>query len=81
MQRVGENARAIDGASSEILSAADDLSRRTEQQAASVEEQSVSLHGINQAIAEIDKGTQQNVVTVEESTAARRTAEPPWRNR
>ncbi len=35
---VGENARAIDAGANEIRAAADDLSRRTEQQAASVEE-------------------------------------------
>jgi hypothetical protein len=45
---VGENARAIGGASAEVRFAAADLARRTEQQAASVKEQSVSLHGINQ---------------------------------
>ncbi|MDH4411969.1 MAG: methyl-accepting chemotaxis protein, partial [Rhizobium sp.] len=35
MQAVGENARAIDAGASEMLAAADDLSKRTEQQSAS----------------------------------------------
>jgi methyl-accepting chemotaxis protein len=38
LREVGENARAIDAGASQIRVAADDLSRRTEQQAASVEE-------------------------------------------
>jgi methyl-accepting chemotaxis protein len=35
-----------------------------------VKEQSTTLQGINQAIGEVDKGTQQNAAMVEESTAA-----------
>ena len=43
---VGKNARGIDAGANEIRSAADDLSRRTEQQAASVEETAAALEQI-----------------------------------
>ncbi|EUB96962.1 methyl-accepting chemotaxis sensory transducer [Rhizobium sp. CF080] len=47
---VGENARAIDAGVSEIRSAADDLSRRTEQQASSVEETAAALEEVTTAV-------------------------------
>lgn len=43
---VGRNARGIDAGANEIRSAADDLSKRTEQQAASVEETAAALEQI-----------------------------------
>jgi methyl-accepting chemotaxis protein len=43
---VGKNARGIDAGANEIRSAADDLSKRTEQQAASVEETAAALEQI-----------------------------------
>ncbi len=43
---VGKNARGIDAGANEIRSAADDLSKRTEQQAASVEETAAALEEI-----------------------------------
>lgn len=46
MEAVSENASAIAAASQEIRSASDDLSRRTEQQAASVEETAAALEEI-----------------------------------
>ncbi|TCM52606.1 methyl-accepting chemotaxis sensory transducer with TarH sensor [Rhizobium sp. PP-F2F-G48] len=48
--QVGENARGIDGGANEIRSAADDLSRRTEQQAASVEETAAALEQITTTV-------------------------------
>lgn len=50
MKAVGENARGIDAGSREIQSAADDLSRRTEQQAASVEETAAALEEITTTV-------------------------------
>ncbi len=47
---VGENARAITAGSDEVRSAADDLSRRTEQQAASVEETAAALAEITRTV-------------------------------
>ncbi len=50
LQAVGDNARAIDAGASEMLAAADDLSRRTEQQAASVEETAAALEQVTTAV-------------------------------
>ncbi|QEE44473.1 HAMP domain-containing protein [Rhizobium sp. WL3] len=50
MRAVGENARAIDAGASEMLAAADDLSKRTEQQAASVEETAAALEQVTTAV-------------------------------
>jgi methyl-accepting chemotaxis protein len=55
MQSVGENARAIHAGSEEIRSAADDLSKRTEQQAASVEETAAALEQITTTVADSTK--------------------------
>ena len=50
LREVGENARAIDAGASQIRTAADDLSRRTEQQAASVEETAAALEEITTTV-------------------------------
>ncbi|KNY18881.1 hypothetical protein AKG11_01950 [Shinella sp. SUS2] len=50
LREVGENARAIDAGASQIRVAADDLSRRTEQQAASVEETAAALEEITTTV-------------------------------
>jgi methyl-accepting chemotaxis protein len=50
LREVGENARAIDAGASQIRAAADDLSRRTEQQAASVEETAAALEQITTTV-------------------------------
>ncbi len=47
---VGENARKIDAGANEIRAAAEDLSKRTEQQAASVEETASSLEQVTTAV-------------------------------
>jgi methyl-accepting chemotaxis protein len=47
---VGENARGIDSGANEIRAAADDLSKRTEQQAASVEETAAALEQITTTV-------------------------------
>ena len=50
MRGIRENAKAIAAGSGEMKSAADDLSRRTEQQAASVEETAAALEVITQTV-------------------------------
>ncbi|MDM9625476.1 methyl-accepting chemotaxis protein [Rhizobium sp. S152] len=50
LQAVGENARMIDAGANEIRAAADDLSKRTEQQAASVEETAAALEQVTAAV-------------------------------
>ena len=50
MRAVGDNALAIDAGAGEMLAAADDLSKRTEQQAASVEETAAALEQVTTAV-------------------------------
>ncbi|MGL3606135.1 methyl-accepting chemotaxis protein McpU [Rhizobium sp. G187] len=50
MATVGRNARAIDGGAAEIRHSADNLARRTEQQAASVEETAAALEEITTTV-------------------------------
>jgi methyl-accepting chemotaxis protein len=52
MRAVGTNAQAIAAGSSEIRSAAEDLSRRTEQQAASIEETAAALEEITTTVTD-----------------------------
>ncbi|MDB5553503.1 MAG: mcpGc [Rhizobium sp.] len=52
LRRVGQNAQAIAAGSNQIRSAADDLSRRTEQQAASVEQTAAALEQITTTVAD-----------------------------
>ncbi|MCQ1851014.1 methyl-accepting chemotaxis protein [Neorhizobium galegae] len=55
LQAVGQNARGIDAGANEIRSAADDLSKRTEQQAASVEETAAALEEITTTVKDSSK--------------------------
>ncbi|AYD01685.1 HAMP domain-containing methyl-accepting chemotaxis protein [Neorhizobium sp. NCHU2750] len=50
LRSVGDNARMIDAGANEIRSAADDLSKRTEQQAAAVEETAAALEQVTTAV-------------------------------
>ncbi|KPF45544.1 methyl-accepting chemotaxis protein [Rhizobium sp. AAP43] len=50
LHSVGENARSIDAGANEMLAAADDLSKRTEQQASSVEETAAALEQVTTAV-------------------------------
>jgi len=50
MRQVGENAEAIRSGSGEVRSAADDLSRRTEQQAANVEETAAAVEEVTASV-------------------------------
>ena len=58
MRAVGENAAAINAGASEMLSAADDLSRRTEQQAASIEETAAALEEVTTTVRDSAKGAE-----------------------
>lgn len=55
LKSVGQNAAGIDAGANETISAADDLSRRTEQQAASVEETAAALEQITTTIRDSAK--------------------------
>ncbi|MES5100673.1 methyl-accepting chemotaxis protein [Agrobacterium sp. BA1120] len=52
MRRVGQNAQAIAAGSNQIRAAADDLSKRTEQQAASVEQTAAALEQITTTVTD-----------------------------
>jgi methyl-accepting chemotaxis protein len=52
IRRVGQNAQAIAAGSNQIRSAADDLSKRTEQQAASVEQTAAALEEITTTVTD-----------------------------
>ncbi|MDX2205054.1 MAG: methyl-accepting chemotaxis protein [Hyphomicrobiaceae bacterium] len=56
MQRVADAASSMRAGAGEISSAADDLSRRTEQQASSIEETSASLDGIVETVRKTATG-------------------------
>jgi methyl-accepting chemotaxis protein len=55
LRTVGQNAQVIAAGSSQIMAAANDLSRRTEQQAASVEETAAALEEITTTVADSSK--------------------------
>jgi methyl-accepting chemotaxis protein len=61
---VGHNARAIDAGANEIRTAADDLSRRTEQQAASVEETAAALEEITTTVKDSTRRAEEAGVLV-----------------
>ena len=50
LSAVGENARGIDAGAQEILSAANDLSKRTEQQASSIEQTAAALEEVTTGV-------------------------------
>ncbi|KJX89266.1 putative chemoreceptor y4fA [Agrobacterium tumefaciens] len=58
LRTVGENAAAINAGASEMLSAADDLSRRTEQQAASIEETAAALEEVTTTVRDSARGAE-----------------------
>jgi methyl-accepting chemotaxis protein len=55
LRTVGQNAQAIAAGSNQIMAAANDLSKRTEQQAASVEETAAALEQITTTVADSSK--------------------------
>ncbi len=69
MVSVGENAHAINAGTNEIRSAADDLSRRTEQQAASVEETAAALEEVTTAVSDSSRRAREAGQLVEKTKA------------
>jgi methyl-accepting chemotaxis protein len=73
MRLVGQNAQAIAAGSSQIHTAADDLSKRTERQAASVEETAAALEQITTTIGDSSRRAQEvGRQVLETRTAAER---------
>ncbi|WP_320199048.1 methyl-accepting chemotaxis protein [Agrobacterium sp. rho-13.3] len=69
LRNVGENASAINAGASEMLSAADDLSRRTEQQAASIEETAAALEEVTTTVRDSAKGAEEASALVQRARA------------
>ncbi len=72
MRRVGENAKVIAAGSNQIRAAADNLSKRTEQQAASVEETAAALEQITTTVSDSSRRAEEAGKQVQET---RRSAE------
>ncbi|KQO79842.1 methyl-accepting chemotaxis protein [Rhizobium sp. Leaf262] len=69
MRNVGENAAAIHAGAAEMLSSADDLSRRTEQQAASIEETAAALEEVTTTVRDSAKGAEEASALVQRARA------------
>ncbi|WHA40658.1 methyl-accepting chemotaxis protein [Agrobacterium larrymoorei] len=69
LRKVGENAAAINAGASEMLAAADDLSRRTEQQAASIEETAAALEEVTTTVRDSAKGAEEAGALVQRARA------------
>ena len=69
MVSVGENAHAINAGAAEIRAASDDLSRRTEQQAASVEETAAALEEVTTAVSDSSRRAREAGQMVEKTRA------------
>lgn len=67
MRTVGQNAQAIAAGSNQIRAAADDLSKRTEQQAASVEETAAALEQITTTVADSSRRAEEAGKQVQET--------------
>ncbi|MDQ0422615.1 methyl-accepting chemotaxis protein [Peteryoungia aggregata LMG 23059] len=70
MRRVGQNAQVIAAGSTQIHAAADDLSKRTERQAASVEETAAALEQITTTIGETSHRAREAGRQVQETRGA-----------
>ncbi|WP_272955141.1 methyl-accepting chemotaxis protein [Agrobacterium rubi] len=70
LHEVGGNARAIDAGASEMRVAADDLSRRTEQQAASVEETAAALEQVTTTVRDTTKRAEEAGILVAQACDA-----------
>ena len=70
MQAVLENATGIEGEAREITSAADDLSRRTEQQAATLEETAAALDQLTASVRSAAQGAGEASRTVAEARSS-----------
>jgi methyl-accepting chemotaxis protein len=67
LRRVGQNAQAIAAGSNQIRVAADDLSKRTEQQAASVEETAAALEEITTTVSDSSRRAEEAGRMVQET--------------
>ncbi|QGG93332.1 HAMP domain-containing protein (plasmid) [Agrobacterium sp. MA01] len=67
MRTVGQNAQAIAAGSNQIRAAADDLSKRTEQQAASVEETAAALEQITTTVSDSSRRAEEAGKQVQET--------------
>jgi methyl-accepting chemotaxis protein len=70
MRRVGQNAQAIAAGSNQIRAAADDLSKRTEQQAASVEETAAALEQITTTVSDSSRRAEEAGKLVQQTRAS-----------
>jgi len=75
LTEVGGNARSIDAAAAEVRSAADDLSRRTEQQAASLEETAAALEELTATVTHSARRAQEAGALVSQTRARAETSE------
>ena len=66
---VGQNASAINAGAFEMLSSADDLSRRTEQQAASIEQTAAALEQVTTTVRDSAKGAEEAGALVQRARA------------
>ncbi|MDP9840410.1 methyl-accepting chemotaxis protein [Neorhizobium huautlense] len=69
LAEVGERASGISGSAGEVRSAADDLSRRTEQQAASVEETAAALEQITTTVRDAARRAEDSQTLVNDTRA------------
>ncbi len=70
IRRVGQNAQAIAAGSNQIGAAADDLSKRTEQQAASVEETAAALEQITTTVSDSSRRAEEAGKLVQQTRAS-----------
>lgn len=67
--KVGQNVAAINAGAAEMLSSADDLSRRTEQQAASIEETAAALEQVTTTVRDSARGAEEAGALVQRARA------------
>lgn len=67
--KVGQNVSAINAGAAEMLSSADDLSRRTEQQAASIEETAAALEEVTTTVRDSARGAEEAGALVQRARA------------
>ena len=75
LTEVGGNARTIDAAAAEVRSAADDLSKRTEQQAASLEETAAALEELTATVAQSARRAEEAGALVSQTRSRAETSE------
>ncbi|MEF2072153.1 globin-coupled sensor protein [Consotaella aegiceratis] len=76
---VKTSAHTLEQSAKEIASASDDLARRTERQAANLEESAAALHQLTDGVRGASKSAHQTAVTVDASTSEAEAAETVMR--